>query len=109
MALALFSTEAIIRRKLADLGCAENSFARFNGIVGRTRFFEAMAGKPGKHFSQQDSEQLLRVLDEMEALRASTDIPVDWTQVERIQTVLVIQRVNKIADEIAAESAQAAQ
>jgi len=103
MTVASLSTEATIRERLRKLSCVQNAFALFNGVVGRTRFFEAMSGKPGKNFSQHDAERLLEVIDEMEEL-ASGDIPVDWARTDEVQTALVVRRVARIARELNIEN-----
>jgi predicted ArsR family transcriptional regulator len=100
MAVGTLSTEATIRRQLKELNCAENAFAVFNGVVGRTRFFEAMQGKPGKHFSHDDAERMLQVLEEMRELQSEIDLPIDWSQANKVETALVIRRVSKIAAEL---------
>lgn len=102
MTLALLSNEMTIRRKLRELNCAENAFAAFNGVVGRTRFFEGLRGLPGKHFSKDQIERLLKVVDEMEALQS--DAPIDWSDVARVKIALVDRRVKRIASEIAEEN-----
>lgn len=101
MTLALLSNEMVIRKKLRELNCAESAFAAFNGIVARTRFFEGMRGLPGKHFSADQVRRLLEVLDEMRALQSDT--PINWSDVERVKTALVLRRVNQIGKEIHAE------
>jgi hypothetical protein len=109
MSLASLSTEAIIRERLRELGCAENSFAAFNGVVGRTRFFEAMRGEPGRHFSQQDAERLLATISEMEELESKSDPAINWGQTDRVLRALVVLRIERYAAELTQESAKAAQ
>ena len=104
MSVASLSTEAIIRKRLRKLRCAENSFAALNGVVGRTRFFEAMGGKPGKHFSQQDAERLLAIISEMEELELKFDAAIDWSQADRVIRALTVQRIERIAAELRQES-----
>lgn len=100
MAVATLSVEANIRERLRKLGCAESSFAVFNGLCGRTRFFEAMRGEPGKHFSQQDAERLLQVIREMEELEANSDAAIDWNQTDRVLRALTVQRIERVAAEL---------
>ena len=107
MSVASLSTEAIIRERLRKLRCAENSFAALNGVVGRTRFFEAMGGKPGKHFSQQDAERLLAIISEMEELELKSDAAIDWSQADRVIRALTAQRIERIAAELHQESSAA--
>jgi hypothetical protein len=109
MALATLSNEQKIRDRLKQLGCGENSFVVFNGVVGRTRFFEAMSGKPGTQFKPEDAERLSRVIDEMKEIQSelqnrlgneSNLIAIDWTRTERIATALTTRRVAKYAVEL---------
>ena len=106
MALATFSTEQIMRDRLAALGCAENSFAKLHGTIGRTRFVEAMTGKPGTSFSQDEAVRLLQIIREMEHLQSATDIGIDWSQTARVDIALVIQRANWAAAEVDRETAE---
>src|SRR5262249_34476404 len=100
MAVAALSVEANIRERLRRLGCAENSFAAFNGVVGRTKFFEAMAGKLGRQFSHEDAQKLLAIISEMEALESQSDAAIDWSQAERVLRALTVHRIAKIASEL---------
>jgi len=101
MAVATLSAENTIRQQLNQLHCAENSFALINGIVGRTRFFDAMQGKPGKHFSQSEADALLGVVQEMQELTAAVDpLVIAWEHTDRVRTALVLRRIKKIAAEI---------
>jgi hypothetical protein len=101
MVVATHSNEGKLRTAIEELGCAENSFALFNGVVGRTRFFEAMRGQPGKHFSAGDVKQLFEVIGEMTQLQNDVgDVPIDWSRADKIQTVLTICRVSRIAKEL---------
>ena len=95
MAVATLSVEAIIRERLRKLGCAENSFAAFNGIVGRTRFFEAMAGKPGKHFSDEDANKLSALISEMEEMESKSDAAIDWSKPDRVLRALTVRRMER--------------
>ena len=104
MSVASLSTEAIIREQLKKLRCAENSFAAFNGVVGRTRFFEAMGGRPGRHFSQQDAERLLAIISEMEEVESKSDAAIDWSQADRVVRALTAQRIERIAAELRQQS-----
>jgi hypothetical protein len=106
MALATFSTEQIVRNRLAALGCAENSFVKLYGTISRTRFVEAMTGKPGTSFSQDEAARLLQIIREMEHLQSATDVGIDWTQTARIDIALVIQRANWAAAEVDREMAE---
>lgn len=107
MSVGSFSSEATIRERLKKLRCAENSFAAFNGVCGRTRFFEAMRGEPGKHFDQRDAERLLVMISEMEELESKSDAAIDWSQSDRVVRALTVQRIERIAAELK-ESADAA-
>jgi hypothetical protein len=109
MALATLSNEQKIRDRLKQLGCGENAFVVFNGVVGRTRFFEAMSGKPGTQFKQEDAETLLRIIDEMEEIQSdlqnklgyeSNLIAIDWTRTDRIGAALTTRRVARYAVEL---------
>src|SRR5215471_16063113 len=100
MAVASFSNEASIRKQLQDIGCSESAFAIFNGIVGRTRFFEAMRGEPGKHFSQQDAERLLEIISEMHGLQKEVDVPINWGCTDQIGIALIGRRIARIAAEM---------
>jgi hypothetical protein len=108
MSTASLSVESAIRERLCKLGCAENAFALFNCVVGRTRFFEAMFGKPGKHFSHHDAERLLEVIKEMEGLEMESDAAINWNQTERVLRALVVRRIERIGAELDRESADAA-
>jgi DNA-binding IscR family transcriptional regulator len=98
MALATFSTEQIIRNRLAALGCAENSFVRLYGTISRTRFVEAMTGKPGTSLSQDEAIRLLQIIREMEHLQSATDVGIDWSRTARVDIALVIQRAHWAAE-----------
>jgi hypothetical protein len=100
-----YSNEGIIRSRLAKLGCTENSLVAFNNIIGRTRFFEAMSGKRGKGFSQQDAEKLLEFIGRLEQLQANHDVVIDWSKTtrDRIDTALVVLQVNRISQEMGSD------
>jgi hypothetical protein len=103
--ITAYSNEGAIRNRLAKLGCTENSFVALNGITGRTRFFEAMSGKPGKGFSQQDAERLLEFISRLDELQASHDVVIDWSKTtrDRIDTALVVLQVNRISQEMGSD------
>lgn len=96
MALPALSTEQNIRKKLAALDCSESAFARFNGVVKRTRFFEAMTGRPCKHFDERTATKLLEIISEMETLQAETPVPINWGHGSRIEFELVRRRIAAI-------------
>lgn len=101
MAVATLSSESKIREQLNLLHCAENSFALINGIVGRTRFFDAMQGKPGKHFSESEASQLFEVLEEMRELAAAVGpLVIAWEHTEKVRLALALRRIKKIAAEL---------
>ncbi len=101
MSVASLSYEATIRKRLDQLHCAENSFLIFvDGIVGKTRFSEAMTAKPGKHLSEQDAKRLLEIIDEMEALQNEVNVPVNWTFADKIAVALTMRRIVKMEAEL---------
>lgn len=101
MAVTTFSFAGRIRGRLKPLDCAETVFAVSNGIVGRTRFFEAMRGLPGKEFSESDAQKLFDVLDQMEILQREVGVPIAWERLdaERIKEVLLIRSFARMARE----------
>lgn len=103
MTTASLSNETLIRRRLEQLHCAENSFVVFNGIVGKTRFSEAMTGKPGKHFNDYDARRLLDVIEEMESLQTEVGVPIDWSRTDQITIALTMRRIVKIESELRLE------
>ena len=101
MSVATLSPEATIRKRLETLHCAENSFlVLVDGIVGRTRFFEAMSGRPGKHFDEHDAKRLLETIDELEALQNEVGVPVNWKFADKIAVALTMRRIVKIEAEL---------
>lgn len=101
MSVATLSPEATIRKRLDRLHCAENSFLPLvDGVVGRTRYFQAMSGQPGKHFSEQDAKRLLEIIDEMEALQNEVGVPVNWKFADKIAVALTMRRIVKIESEL---------
>ena len=104
MSVATLSPEAIIRKRLEQLHCAENSFLPLvDGVVGRTRFFEAMTGKPSKHFDENDAKRLLEIIDEMEALQNEVGVPINWKFADKIAVALTMRRIVKIEKELELE------
>jgi hypothetical protein len=103
MAVGTLSVEATIRHKLEQLNCPENAFVVFNGVVARTRFFEAMRGVPGKHFNQEDAEKLFHVINQMEQLQAASVLPIAWARIvspDTIETAILLQRIRTVAEEL---------
>ncbi len=101
MSVASLSYEAIIRKRLEQLHCAENSFLVFvDGIVGKTRFSEAVTGKSGKHLSEHDAKRLLEIIDEMEALQNEVGVPINWKFADKIAVALTMRRIVKIESEL---------
>jgi hypothetical protein len=98
MGLAAFSPEMRIRNGLRELNCAESNFAKIAGIVGKTRLIEGLAGE--NDFDNPTAEKLLAVLNEMKGLQTEIDAPIDWSQVNKIETALLVRRVRKIAREL---------
>jgi hypothetical protein len=100
--LASHSNEAKIARTLTQLGCAAQNFCRIAG-VGLTRFLQGINAEPGKHFRDDYAVHLLRVLGEIFDLQLDVDrmanahIPINFTLVEDVLTLLTIRRVAKIA------------
>ena len=102
--LASHSNEAKIARTLTHLGCAAQNFCKIAG-VGLTRFLQALNAVPGKHFSDEQAAHLLEVLGELYELQltvdaiASSHVPMNFTRVDDVLTVLAIRRVAKIMSE----------
>jgi len=98
MGLAAFSPEMRIKSGLRDLHCAESNFAKIAGIVGKTRLIAGLAGE--NDFDNPTAEKLLAVLKAMKELQDEIDAPIDWSQVSKIETALLVRRVRKIAIEM---------
>jgi len=102
--LPTHSSEAKIARTLTQLGCAAQNFCRIAG-VGLTRFLQGINAEPGKHFSDDYAAHLLDVLAELYELQLSVDaiasshVPINFTRVDDVLTVLAIRRVAKIMSE----------
>ena len=102
--LAIHSNEARIVRTLTQLGCASQNFCRIAG-VGLTRFLQGINAEPGKHFRDDYAAHLLDVLGELYELQldvdaiASSHVPINFTRVDDVLTVLAIRRVAKIMAE----------
>jgi hypothetical protein len=99
MSLASLSPEMTIRNRLRGLGCSENEFTLFNPFVGRTRFFEAMRDS-NKSFDPEDANKMLNLIGEMESLQQAAGVPVRWSEKEKIETALVLRRVQSIVLEL---------
>jgi hypothetical protein len=116
MALATLSNEQNIRDRLAKLNCAENQFVKFNNVVGRTRFVEAMTGRPTTEFNAAELERLTEVISDMEELQEAVNklrdtirgslqdnilnVGIDWGRTDDIETALTVRRVARIANEV---------
>jgi hypothetical protein len=101
MAVATLSAENKLREQLKQLHCADNSFALINQVVGRTRFFEAMSGKPGKHFNDTDAAHLLETIQEMRELAEAVDpLVIAWEHTDKVRVALALRRIKKIAAEM---------
>ena len=102
--LPTHSSEAKIARTLTQLGCAAQNFCRIAG-VGLTRFLQGINAEPGKHFSDDYAAHLLDVLAELYELQLSVDaiasshVPINFTRVDDVLTVLAIRRVARIMSE----------
>jgi hypothetical protein len=104
-ALPTHSNERKIQRGLEHLGCAARNFVLIANTLGLTRFMEGMNGVPGRHFCDEDAQRMLEVLGEMYELQIDLDavngthIPIDFSKVNAVETVLTIRRVSRIAAE----------
>jgi hypothetical protein len=102
--LATHSNEGKIAHTLTQLDCAAQNFCRIAG-VGLTRFLQGINAEPGKHFSDAYAAHLLDVLAELYELQLSVDaiasshVPINFTRVDDVLTVLAIRRVAKIMAE----------
>ena len=94
MALALLSPENRIKQGLAQLGCSGRSFSAIAG-VSNSRLANALDGK--LEFEHEEADRLLEICREMKELQAAVgEAPVDWSKVDKVQTALVVSRINKV-------------
>jgi hypothetical protein len=71
-----------------------------DGVIGKTRFSEAMTGKPGKHLDEHDAKRLLQIIDEMETLQNEVGVPINWKFADKITAALTMRRIVKIESEL---------
>ncbi len=93
MSFAKYDNRSVIRDKLKKLDCTENAFAEINAVMGRTKFFAAMRGEPGKHFSESEGKRLFEIITEMEQLQHQLDVGINWSNVDRVILALVARRI----------------
>jgi hypothetical protein len=97
-----FSTEGKIETGLRKLECSGRNFVEIaktlNVQVGHGPFSEALNGKT--RFNDTTGENLIELLDDMKAVREQfKDVPIAWGATERIATLVVLARVNRITAE----------
>lgn len=100
MALALLSPENRIKQGLAELGCSGRRFSAIAG-VSNSRLANALDGKLEFEDEDEEAERLLEICREMKELQTAVgQVPVDWSKVDKVQTALVVSRINKILPEL---------
>jgi len=99
MSLASLSTENRIASGLRLFDCAAGNFVLIAKQLGTSisagGLSEALNGK--RPLDNSIAERLLDVLSRMADLQNAVDVPVDWSQTERIVTALTIRRIAQIA------------
>lgn len=102
-----FSTEGKIETGLRELECSGRNFveiARARNIqISHGPFSEALNGK--SRFNDAAGEQLLELLKDMKAVHETfKDVPIAWGATERIATLIVLARINRISAELDREA-----
>ena len=97
------SPEGRIEAGLRDLECSGRNFVEIarslNVQISHGPFSEALSGK--KAFDAVPAEKLLALLAEFKSVRETyPDVPISWGAPERIATLVVLMRVEKIAAEL---------
>ena len=90
-----------IANDLRRLNCSGLSFVKLARSLGSTiasgSFSEGLSGK--RNFDRATEERLLEVLQRIKSLQAEVDLPLDWSQTERIATALTTRLVAEIDSE----------
>jgi hypothetical protein len=99
---AKFSNEGLIASTLRDLGCSQRSFTQICKAlhiqVSDGRLSEGLTGKT--RFDHSSSQKLLEVAKELKAVRDRfPDCPLDWSQSERVATLIALGRVQRVLAE----------
>jgi hypothetical protein len=90
----LKNLENEIQRRLDALGCPVASFAVVWGARSQSYLSQALRGNIS--LGGNEAQQLLTLLDEMEALAtALSPVPIDWRSGGRIRMVLEMCRARK--------------
>jgi hypothetical protein len=98
--LATLSAEMKIREKLDQLGCAAGTFCLI-AQVGRNKLLDALNG--GRAFDSNEADRLLEVLEQMDSMRISRYLPVDWSDAASIRAQLqarkAIQEMSRLEND----------
>jgi hypothetical protein len=90
------SPETVVQQRLEKLGCTTRSFALIAGfpVSTMTATFNAQ-----RDWSRKESERALDKVERMEAMQASTDLPIDWSKTERVAEALMARLTAQILRE----------
>ena len=87
---ATLNPENEIQRRLNALHCSVMAFAIIAGLRSQSWLSQALRGNVS--LGGDEAQQLLQILNEMEALQKSVEVPIDWRSSNRIKEVLKLCR-----------------
>ena len=86
MALAAFSSEAMINRTLDEIGCNPTNFSEIVNTLSTTRVIAALKGT--NDFTAEDAQHYLSVARQLKALSEEYPVPINWRESEKIREIL---------------------